>query len=628
MVRVVIDGNVFGSPDNWEELKSSFKRDDKSRTILLTTDGTYDFSGDAFTYINDKINDEGFCTSLAISFQEMCSGSWVQTISGNIFLSDCEVNERTCVVSVRIQDDSFYAKINNNKKIKTSPQAERSKNNLTIPTAPTYNLDIYKQSNDSLLKNNVPAIRIFDVFRYFIDFVSDGTLTFVSSTFDVGGTWEGLCIVNGERLRLNSAVAFQQFSLESALKEVNNKIPIILAIEENNGAKVVRIESSDYYDQQSITYTFTNIYEIQSKFETNNLYSVVKFGGQVFAPLNVFTPEQLPLFGFKEEEFGVLGVCNVDNTLDLSSDWIASPNIIYEIVQNSSQDFDTDIILIDSILVDATNGRTRNTNFFGLVPASYTYNEGLTNYNTALRHFQKIPNAIASYFEPSGTGTFLSFIDTTLGTVVASSTYPSLPFPNVVFNISGYFDGNDKFTAGLNGVYRNTVFIEVNVTNPSTGITLRLYADRYNSSNVLTGSYNIDDIGIGVSGTYSIGGTFDSSLTKTDYLYIRLEILPAVNPIAFTFSNSSYWKIDDNSLNGGIFETYDPDDYPVRIFEFDYPLTKNDFEYIIASPYGFVLFSQDGQSLRRGLIKELVYNHVKGIASLKLITNKNTIDAT
>ena len=63
MVRFVIDNIVFDSPDNWIELNTSFKRDDKSNTILLTTDGSYEFSGEIYAYINDKINNEGFCTS-------------------------------------------------------------------------------------------------------------------------------------------------------------------------------------------------------------------------------------------------------------------------------------------------------------------------------------------------------------------------------------------------------------------------------------------------------------------------------------------------------------------------------------------------------------------------------------
>jgi hypothetical protein len=627
MVRAVIDGNVFQSPDNWRELKSTFKRDDKARTILLSTDGRYEFSGDAFTFINDKINNEGFCTSLEVSFQDDCSGSWEEFMTGNIFLSDCEVNERTCVITTTVQDNSYYAKVNNNKKIKTSPQAGKSKNNIDITPAPTYNLDVYRQSNDSLIKSDVPAIRIYDCFRYFIDFVSDGTLTFASNTFDVGGEHEGLCIVNGERLRLNTNSAFRQFSFEELVKEVNNKIPIVVAVETNGANKIIRVESSDYFDQQSVVYSFTDIYEINSKFVTENLYAVLKLGGQIFNPTN-FEPEQLPLYGFKEEEFGILGVCNIDNVLDLSSDWISSPQIINSIVIVSNQDYDSDIILIDSILTDATNGRTRNTNYFGIAGGVFNYNEYLTNYATVLRLFGKIPNTIASFFQPQGTGTFKANISTTLGTVTTGQTFNSLNFTNVIYNIGSYYDGTDTFTAQLNGNYRSYVLIRINVTNPSTGITVRAYGDLYNDTNVLIASVNFDNLTIGTSGQYDIEGTFDSSLTENYYLNIRFEILPVVPPIAFTFDASSYWEIYENTLDGGIFQTFDPDDYPVREFDFDYPLSKSQFDTIIANPYGFVEFSQNGQDPRKGLIKELAYNHITSTASVKLITNKSTINAS
>ncbi len=628
MVRVVIDGNVFDSPDNWIELNTSFKRDDDINTILVTTDGSYDFSGEIYNYLNGLINSEGFCTSVDISFQEMCDGNWVQTMKGNIFLSDCIVNEKHCSLTTTVQDASFYAKINNNKKIKTSPQAGRSKNNVAITPAPTYDLDVYRPSNDSLLLSNVPAIRVYDLFRYFVDFLSDGSLTFTSNTFDVGGDWEGLCIVNGERLRLNTATAFTQFSFETLFQEINNKIPLTLAVEESNNSKIVRIESSDYFDQDTILFNFTDIDEIVSRFDNQSLYSVIKFGGEVFDSLNYFTPEQLPLFGFKNEEFGILGVCNIDNTLDLSSDWIASPNIIYQITAIADQSYDSSIILIDSILSTSTTGRTRNTNYFNLTPPQYTYNEGLSNYETSLRLFGRVPNSIASFFEPQGTGTFKSFIDTTIGTIVVSSTISALPFPNVVYNISSYFDGTDSFIAGLNGVYENTVLVRINVSNPSTGIIVRLWSDVYNPSNVLVSSQSIGTKFISLAGTYDLGQSFSVSLGIGFYNKIRFEILPAVNPIALTFDNSSYWEVAENSLSGGIFETYNPDDYPVRLFQFDYPITKSEFENIISAPYGFVTFAQKGQNKRKGRIKIINYNRIKGLASITLQTDKSTIDAS
>ncbi len=628
MFRVLLDGTTYDSPTDWTELKSVFKRDDKNNTILLTTDGQYTFAGDAYTYITNLIDTVGFCTSVDVKIQQMCGDDWVQISSGNIFLSDCEVNERACTVTTTIQDNSFYAKVNNNRSIKTSPQGGRSKNNEAITIAPTYDLDFYRIANNALLKSNVPAVRIYDVFRYMIDFVSDGTITFASDTFNVGGDWEGLCIVTGKRMRLNSLEIFESFSLSQALTEVNNKVPIILAVEDVNGARTLRIEADSYFNQSAVIYSFTDIDEVISKFDTQKLYSVVKFGGQSTDDFSGFNIDQIPFFGFKEEEFGVLGVCNVDNTLDISGDWIVSSYLIFKSVELSNQDYDANIFLIDTTLLTATTGRTTNTNFLNTVPAIYPYNERLTNYQTALRLFERIPNAIASYFEPPGTGTFKATIDQTIGPIIVHGTFPILPFDNVVYNTGGYYDGTDTFTALLTGIYTNNIQITVDVTNPSTGMVFRLKLRIYNAASVYVGDFFVVDYAINTTGTFTFGGQFDVLLPEGYFTQVRLEMFPGVNPIAFTFNFSSFWEVNDNTLDGGVWETYDPDDFPVRIHEFDYPMPKTDFEAIVASPYGFAEFAMAGQPLRKGLIREIQYNHAKATASIKLLTNKATIDVT
>lgn len=628
MFRVLLNGTAYDSPTDWTELKSSFKRDDKNNTILLTTDGQYTFAGDAYTYIVGLIDSVGYCTSVDVKIQQQCGEDWVQIISGNLFLSDCEVNERACTVTTTIQDDSFYAKVNNNKNIKTSPQAGRSKNNDVITIAATYDLDVYKIANNTLLKSNVPAIRIYDVFRYLIDFVSDASITFASDTFNVGGDWEGLCIVTGKRLRLNSAEIFESFSLSDALQEVNNKVPIILAVEDNNGTKVLRIEADTYFNQSAVIYSFTDIDEVISKFDTQKLYSVVKFGGETTDTFSFLNVDRLPFFQFKEEEFGVLGVCNVDNTLDISGDWIAASFLIYQSAEAANQDYDSNIFLIDSELTTATTGRTTNANYLESTPAIYLYNERLTNYQTALRLFDRIPTAIASFFETAGTGTFKATIDQTIGTIIVIGTFPVLPFDNVVYNTGGYYDGTDTFTALLTGIYTHNVQITVDVTNPSTGWLFRLKLRLYNPSNIFVGDIFIQDFAIGSAGQFTFGGQFDVFMAEGYYAQVRLEMISGVNPIAFTFNFGSFWEVSDNTLDGGIWETYDPDTFPVRIHEFDYPMPKNDFEAIVASPYGYAEFGMAGQPLRRGLIKEITYNHAKATASVKLLTNKATIDVT
>ncbi len=627
MIRFLFDNTVVDPPVNWREIMSSFKRDEKTNTILLSMQAKYEFTGTAYEYIIDLINTSGFCASIEVAIQEQCGDDWVQFMSGNIFISDCEVNERLCNVTTTIQDSSYYAKINNNKSIKTSPDGERSKNNVSITSAQTYNLDVYSFNANTLVKSNTPAIRIYEAMRYMISFVSDGTLSFVSDTFDVGGEWEGLCIISGERLRLNSAVDWVQFNLVDLLKEVNNRIPIVLAVEDNNGAKVVRVESQDYFQQSGIIYNFTDVYEVISTYDTEKLYSHVKFGGETDPSLVYLFPETLPLYGFQEEEFGILGICNIDNELDLTCRWIASNNVIYQIVTNSAQDYDKKIIIIDSILTDATNGRTRNTNFFNLTPARYAYNEGLTNYRTALRYFERIPNGIASYFSPPGTGTFKANIDPTIGTITVFGNFPALPFDQVVYDISGNYDGTDTYTATQLGVYTTNVNIGITVTNPSTGMSFALKIRTFTSGAVFIADYPLDTLWLNSAGNYTLSGSADVILNTGDYMVVRIEMLPGVIPIAFTFDVSSYWEVVQTSLTGGIYETYDPDDLPIRIHEFDYPLSSADHKAIIASPYGYCTFAQNGQLARKGYIKELRYNHVTGMANVKLITDKSNLYA-
>jgi hypothetical protein len=421
---------------------------------------------------------------------------------------------------------------------------------------------------------------------------------------------------------------FESFSLATALKEVNNKIPIVLAVEDVNGAKTLRIEAESYFNQNAVIYSFTDIDEVISKFDTQKLYSVVKFGGETtdtFAAQNI---DRLPFFGFREEEFGVLGVCNVDNTLDISGDWIAASYLIYQSVEASNQDYDANIFLVESILATATTGRTKNTDYFSTTPTQYQYNELLTNYQTALRYFERIPNGIASFFESVGTGTFKATIDQTIGTITSHGTFPVLPFDNVVYNTGGYYDGTDTFTALLTGIYTHEVQITLDVANPSTGMGFRLKLRIYDAANVFQGDIFLRDYSISSSGTFTFGNTASFYLPEGFYVQVRLEMFPGVNPIAFTFNFSSFWEVNDNTLDGGVWETYDPDDFPVRIHEFDYPMPKNDFEAIVASPYGFAQFAMAGQPLRKGLIREIQYNHARATASVKLLTNKATIDVT
>jgi hypothetical protein len=57
-------------------------------------------------------------------------------------------------------------------------------------------------------------------------------------------------------------------------------------------------------------------------------------------------------------------------------------------------------------------------------------------------------------------------------------------------------------------------------------------------------------------------------------------------------------------------------------------MTKDKFDNIVANSTSLYSFGMFGQGYRRAWIKDLVYDHTKGSATVKLITDKTTQNAT
>ena len=301
MIRFIFDTtNIVDPAANWEEVSSTIKRDEQYNLFLLYQEYTLNFIGSGFDYIMDKITNDGFCTQIDITIQSQCDQSWSTIFNGIIFISDCEVNEKKCEVKCKVSDKSFFSKVNNNKNIKTSLGGLFTKNLVPLAAASQYDLDVYNVTANALVRNNVPCCRIEEAFNYFISFMTDSTVTFASSTFGVGGEWEGLCITTGERLRgVTPTINLGQWSAFNFLtlfQEINNRIPIILLVENPFSNPIIRIESLEYLYGSSNTFNATNIDEIITSYDNEKLYAIIKFG----SPTDTITidfPESIDFFG-------------------------------------------------------------------------------------------------------------------------------------------------------------------------------------------------------------------------------------------------------------------------------------------------------------------------------------------
>ena len=659
LYKFLLDGTEYNDPVGWDDLKTTIRRDDIFNAILIFQDGELSFSGDAYEYLYSKL-EESFCNVVSLEVFESCGADqWYSILKGNIFVSDARFNERECLCTVKTEDNSFYAKINNNKNIRTSPFTNKSKNGLSITIAPTYELDIYSVAANTLVRSNIEAVRVYDAFRFLIDFMTDGEVEFESTSFDVGGDWEGLCIATGFRLRTGTATdVFTQFSFQDLFNEVKSRIPIGMKIVNPYNNPTLIIETLDLLYPDTELDEFTDVDEVVTSVDQSKLYAKIALGtGALDDDLTLPFPEEVYFFGFKDEEFFITGECNLDNTLELVNNWVISSNVMQSVVAGD-QGQDTSLFLIDSVLSTSTSGRTDNQDYFDI--GVYFYNTDLNNANTLIRYIGFVPNSIASYFDVDGSGTFHAYLPTDIthtATVAPDNDdYNPLALSAESFDVSGAwntttyrfiapsaglytFDSNVELITGSGGVgttfayFQSYLRVFDSLGNPRQGEYFNgvYYGVRMFTATTFLAPFSIPYIAVGASTTVNFTGTTQIVLRQGDQVLLRFSKSGTTGDVDYTINagvESTYLKCLDNTLGGGVFQTGDPSQYPVLVHEFDYPLTKSRFDNILTDTSGLIKFSMNDRPVRQAWIKELIYDHTKGTARVKLITDKTTQNAS
>jgi C1q domain len=642
MIKVTLDNIEVSNPIDWNELTSTLKRDETFDALLLYQDGNITFDSDGYDYIVGKINSEGFCGYVSISVFNYCVESDpVEIIKGRLFYSDVEIDEYNCTVQCKLTDNSFNATIRNNKAIKCTVTSGKSKNGVDITAAAGYTLRLYEPTSNAN-NRNIFGVTVYEAFQTLIPFMTDGGLSFASDTFGVGGEWEGLSITSGYKIRNSdntNSPPLPAFSFEELYKEIKRRIPIGLIIENPYTNPVLRIESLDYFFETPTTFEFVDIERIKTRFDTLKLYSKVKFGQPEYSSNTAGFPDDIKFRGWKEEEYHVLGTCNIDTALDLTCEWYTSSNTI-ETSYNGNEDYDEKLFLID---VDPATNTNYFSNWLNLASPLYYPNERLTNAFIAARYFGGVPNTIAAYFGSPGDGTFNAYLS-------ASQSYPTsgndvfdpAAFDAEVFDTGAHYDtATYKFTAPEGGVYNFKTNFNISITAQNTApvILWQLRLQRYDNTATLlasydafvpnyTGSGGVQYYSNSLINTFNLGGiTVPIILNTGDYVTVRLDKnLGGAGDIDYTINGGvvTYFECFDNTIGGGEFQYYDSNDYPVQVHEFEYKITNDQFAGLASTPKSSFGFYSTEESKRYAWISEIKFNHYSGTTTVKLITDKNS----
>ena len=648
-LRIFFDGTeITETPFGWDEITSSIKRVKDTNSIFITTEANLTFHEDGYTYLLNKYED-GFCTKVEVELQEYCSGLYEKFFQGIIFLRTAEIDRKQCTISVLIEDNSFYAKINNNKNLEVFPFAEQSKNGGVIAACYYVKVEMFNP-NDGVyigILVNPPytgaCYPVFNLFQYLITFMSDSTLQFDSILFGVGGDYEGLTVTCGVVLRqyitgtteTSFKKHFKKISFQQLFEEVKKKVDIGIFIDYSTFPPTLRIERASYLKDETVSFTALNIDDLKEAINVDELYSAVRLGSNnvtqktYTSPVGLQFPADISFIGFKNEQFIVLGDCNIDRELDLVSNFIIDTNIIEDCVIDGEDQYDDELFFIMCSVTHsfvASYTATQDTlQQDGTGTPPVFYNMELNNKGSTENYFAGIPNAIIQYLGNAdltfrATKTDNQFLSAAPAYTVIEFQDDTNP-PN--YNPSGNYDGLSKYTIANGGLYSFAISVRLHSFSPHPLFhDIPIYLERYDSGMSLIVRYVIDADYI-YSGGYNVvvNGNISISAAATDIILVSIVKLG----VPIVTIGSIFW-CTASQIGGGAYGGFDPNDYPAIKHEWEYPLTQADFKTISENQTQRLEFSRSGEKHYNGWIDSVKYKRFKEEkAQFVTYTSKNMI---
>lgn len=678
--QFLLDGVLLqDEPMGWDALVTTIKRQPDIKGIFATQDVILTFTGDGYRTLKAKF-DTNFCdeTTLTIKQQSEQDGPFRIYYEGLIFVSTCKVFIDTCTLTTEVQDNSFFARIYNNKSIEAFVEVGTSKNLVNYVGAIQDTFRNFDPCTALYNPEDRLCITVYEAFRSIIAFMTDDTVDFQSSFFEIGGEWNSsskkLVITSGLKIGATNPdlygpgeVLIPKFSFLTLFQEIDKNLNIGMMVDTTGTRPKIIIENNDFFYNKETIISLKNPSGIKVYVDQEKLYGTIHFGSTTTldgtsCPAPEF-PEQQSFLSFKDEQFYVLGTCNIDKELSLLRTWIVSSNVIQNIappLTDTSHDDEIFLIVCEEI---AGVNYAKQGNPFGFIAATPRfYNTELLNSEVALRYLGGVPNSI--------TQSLLNITDQCLigrvglnypgaGTTLHISTAFTSTYGPVDYNdktTAPFYDTNNRYTLATDrytcgpasgGLYsfrcRQTVNVSLyipDITLPFTQSLTKHHSakftfliSQFDSFGVPKATYNYSSGYIysfapmnpnPLIGNHLIIG--DSQLIVLDPGdYIITSLIMTVDKVGVSARGDFYINILDGdfgttftSKGGGTLQPYDPAKYPVYNYEFSYPVSCEDFKTIKNNPHKSIEIETLNESYGCS-IEQAKYNETTSVCDFILV---------
>jgi hypothetical protein len=660
-IKFLIDGADRGQPTNADDFGVSITADDKINMRIVSFDNDLVFIGGTYEYIYNNLIETGGCSLITVEVQYLCAGIWKRLTNGYIIVSECTFDLDKCSVKTKLYDDSFSTKINNNKSIPFFSDSNITKNLQPIDPPTVYYVNLFNPANNEYqTSSDTGFIKIYDALKHLVGCMSDNLVGFESDFFrnqiDEFGYGTTLMVTNGRSIRTDSAV-HTNLIFEQLYNALNKKIRLGMVVERQaNGLPLLRIENYDYFQQLNAQVNLYDQPNIIFNYDTSQLYASVDFGATPF--LNDFecgddtercSFPQTTFRGFREETFGVLGECNTSNTLDLASkEIIFDTNIIENVYRFASEDYDNDVILVDSNWFGFANPIFANQGD-PLGVGGHVYNADYINEQVAENWLGGYPNSLYQYlqgFDPDSTRFRAELdisdsndpqnwdINSTTGEYFETFNGMPIKYPRELYdNGNNYNDG--KYVVPFDGVYTFSMKVQKGYTFLPDNIQAVYFAriERYatDDTTLIQSQQGVPTplVAINSLTSFTASATFvcvAGDIIRTNCFGISTIGDSITIPLVWDFFGSrTHFQGEGRPFGRSELVPVDPNDIRRLLYKFDRPLRMEEIEKILDNSSRPIKFGQFDDPLRviEGYINKVdIKSIIKQDASITLKSNK------
>jgi len=352
MIKVLLNGiDVVNQPQGIDSLVEEIFLSDSIYGYLYQVGGSLVFWGDDYFTLR-TLFDADYCQDVDIDILEFDDSGVIQrtVFKGVIRLSDANWDLIRSTVEVGIIDNSFFAKIDNNKSIPFNLAEAITKNGDAISNYTSYiqsNVDLFSMISkryfseehqetkadppwdanevDEVIDMRIPyryGIFIYDALKIIVDKMTDNTVDFESDYFTYNLTTPGDyetdafgILMTGHAMRTGSS-RLPRISFEELFSDLHRIFNVYFTLERNYTSKpVLRVEPESYFRNNDSGLYFKSVNELKEAIDLSTIYSKVVLGCSTSN--NTFPLQAIPLLLQFQEEYGLQGTCNLDNVLDL-----------------------------------------------------------------------------------------------------------------------------------------------------------------------------------------------------------------------------------------------------------------------------------------------------------------------